>query len=92
MLVTYYFASLLAACMALASSSGVQRRGNSGISANGGGLSGSGPNLQIGRRATPIRGGDIPNGGSKARNTPLVVSPLLLSSSAIILGLFAWTF
>ncbi|POW09313.1 hypothetical protein PSTT_06868, partial [Puccinia striiformis] len=59
-----YYACHLLLCFSLGCLQ-VQRRGNSGISANGGGLSGSGPNLQIGRRATPIRGGDIPMEGVK---------------------------
>ncbi|POW09344.1 hypothetical protein PSTT_06871 [Puccinia striiformis] len=100
MLVNLYFASLLAACVALAASSKVERRGNSAISIKRG--SGSGPIIQLG-------GGGSLNGVVHARrqgqfeptkraplgpqfggsNTRLVASPFLLASWAILLGLLA---
>ncbi|KAI7962695.1 hypothetical protein MJO28_000789 [Puccinia striiformis f. sp. tritici] len=100
MLVNLYFASLLAACVALAASSKVERRGNSAISIKRG--SGSGPIVQLG-------GGGSLNGVVHARrqgqfeptkraplgpqfggsNTRLVASPFLLASWAILLGLLA---
>ncbi|POW18973.1 hypothetical protein PSHT_05277 [Puccinia striiformis] len=102
MLVNLYFASLLAACVALAASSKLERRSNSGISINGRGSSGSGPIVQLG-------GGGSLNGVVHARrqgqfeptkraplgpqfggsNTRLVASPFLLASWAILLGLLA---
>ncbi|KAH9473355.1 hypothetical protein Pst134EA_000427 [Puccinia striiformis f. sp. tritici] len=99
MLVNVYFASLLAASVTLAASSEAERRGNSGISINGGGLSGRGPIVQVGGGGSldkrlvhargQIRGGVAEGAGSKACNPGLVVSPLLLSSLTILLGLFA---
>ncbi|KAI9607094.1 hypothetical protein KEM48_001586 [Puccinia striiformis f. sp. tritici PST-130] len=71
MLFTMYFASLLAACMAFAASSEVERRDNSGISITRGGLYGSGAALGGGgdvigrvhaRRAT-AESPDITRGG-----------------------------